>query len=128
MELIDDKCQEFLWHTPFNTFFWLLQVEVYQADFNAERQARERIAGEKADIEEELRKLKGRATAAPPTPVHLPMGGGGVGQTPMGGGGGVGGVSGNLRERMNNFTERPPDRPPPPRPAFRSVWCRSNTF
>ena len=94
MELIDDKCQEFLWHTPFNTFFWLLQVEVYQADFNAERQARERIAGEKADIEEELRKLKGRATAAPPTPVHLPMGGGGVGQTPMGGGGGVGGEGG----------------------------------
>eukprot|EP00096_Caligus_rogercresseyi_P000110 TRINITY_DN1030_c0_g1_i1.p1 TRINITY_DN1030_c0_g1~~TRINITY_DN1030_c0_g1_i1.p1 ORF type:complete len:444 (+),score=135.99 TRINITY_DN1030_c0_g1_i1:98-1429(+) len=34
------------------------QVEVYQADFNAEREAREKIAGEKADLEEELRKLK----------------------------------------------------------------------
>jgi hypothetical protein len=28
----------------------LVQVDVYQADFNAERQARERIAGEKADL------------------------------------------------------------------------------
>uniref|UniRef100_A0A0K2T0C8 NF-kappa-B essential modulator NEMO CC2-LZ domain-containing protein n=1 Tax=Lepeophtheirus salmonis TaxID=72036 RepID=A0A0K2T0C8_LEPSM len=34
------------------------QVEVYQADFNAEREAREKIAGEKSDLEEELRKLK----------------------------------------------------------------------
>ena len=33
------------------------QVEVYQSDFNAERQARERIAGEKADLEEQLRKV-----------------------------------------------------------------------
>jgi len=32
------------------------QVEVYQSDFNAERLARERIAGEKADLEEQLRK------------------------------------------------------------------------
>jgi hypothetical protein len=86
---------------------------VYQADFNAERQARERIAGEKADIEEELRKLKGRAAAAPPTaPAYQSMGGAG--------GGGGGGVSGTLRDRMNNFTnERPPDRPPPPRATFR---------
>merc|ERR1711909_127536 len=33
------------------------QVEVYQSDFNAERLARERIAGEKADLEEQLRKM-----------------------------------------------------------------------
>ena len=33
------------------------QVEVYQSDFNAERQARERIAGEKADLEEQMRKV-----------------------------------------------------------------------
>ena len=33
------------------------QVEVYQSDFNAERTARERIAGEKADLEEQLRKI-----------------------------------------------------------------------
>ncbi len=32
---------------------------MYQADFNAERQARERIAGEKADLEEELRNSLG---------------------------------------------------------------------
>ena len=31
-------------------------MEVYQSDFNAERLARERIAGEKADLEEQLRK------------------------------------------------------------------------
>ena len=36
------------------------QVEVYQSDFNAERQARERIAGEKADLEEQLRKVEWR--------------------------------------------------------------------
>ena len=33
-------------------------MEVYQSDFNAEREARERIAGEKADLLEELNKLK----------------------------------------------------------------------
>ena len=37
---------------------FILQVEVYQSDFNAERQARERIAGEKADLEEQLRKVE----------------------------------------------------------------------
>ncbi len=37
----------------------LVQVDVYQADFNAERQARERIAGDKADLEEELRNSLG---------------------------------------------------------------------
>ena len=31
---------------------------MYQADFNAERQAREKIAGEKADLVEEIRRLK----------------------------------------------------------------------
>jgi len=99
-------------------------VEVYQADFNAERQARERIAGEKADIEEELRKLKGRAASAPHTPVHPPVGGGGAAYPPLGGGGNV---SGNLRERMNNFTDRPPDRPPPMRPVFRWGHAVENT-
>ena len=34
------------------------QVEVYQSDFNAEREARERIAGEKADLVEEMKKLQ----------------------------------------------------------------------
>ena len=34
------------------------QVEVYQADFSAERAARERIAGEKADLEQQLRQVK----------------------------------------------------------------------
>eukprot|EP00092_Neocalanus_flemingeri_P006444 GFUD01006944.1.p1 GENE.GFUD01006944.1~~GFUD01006944.1.p1 ORF type:complete len:772 (+),score=204.99 GFUD01006944.1:164-2479(+) len=40
------------------------QVEVYQSDFNAERMARERIAGEKAELEEQLRK-SGVQRAAP---------------------------------------------------------------
>ena len=31
------------------------QLEVYRADFQAEREARERIAGEKAELEEKLR-------------------------------------------------------------------------
>ena len=34
------------------------QVEVYQTDFNAERAAREKIAGEKADLLEEIRRLR----------------------------------------------------------------------
>ena len=36
------------------------QVEVYQSDFNAERCAREKIAGEKADLEEEVRRIRQR--------------------------------------------------------------------
>ena len=36
----------------------LAQAEIYQADFNAERKAREEIAGEKADLQEEIRRLK----------------------------------------------------------------------
>ena len=46
------------------------QLEVYQADFNAEREARERIAGEKADLEEQLRKVAARA-ASPRRPTDL---------------------------------------------------------
>merc|ERR1712223_2366283 len=34
------------------------QVEVYQTDFEAERAAREKIAGEKADVVDELQRLK----------------------------------------------------------------------
>lgn len=34
------------------------QVEVYQTDFNAERAAREKIAGEKADLLDELQRLR----------------------------------------------------------------------
>ena len=33
---------------------------MYQADFNAERAAREKIAGEKADLEEQIRKIQQR--------------------------------------------------------------------
>ena len=36
----------------------LFKVEVYRSDFNAEREARERIAGEKADLAEELAKFR----------------------------------------------------------------------
>merc|ERR1719154_92218 len=48
------------------------QVEVYQSDFNAERMARERIAGEKADLEEQLRKSGIQKAPA----VHVGGGGG----------------------------------------------------
>ena len=34
------------------------QAEVYKTDFDAERKAREEIAGEKADLMEEIRRLK----------------------------------------------------------------------
>lgn len=33
-------------------------MEVYQADFNAEREARQKIAGEKSDLLDELQRLK----------------------------------------------------------------------
>lgn len=39
------------------------QVEVFQTDFNAERAAREKIAGEKADLLDELQRLKGGQAA-----------------------------------------------------------------
>ena len=35
-----------------------VQVEVYQSDFNAEREARERIAGEKADLLDQINKMR----------------------------------------------------------------------
>lgn len=40
------------------------QVEVYQSDFNAEREARERIAGEKGDLMEQVQKLQKRLKIA----------------------------------------------------------------
>ena len=73
-----------------------VQVEVYQSDFNAEREARERIAGEKADLEEQLRKAgvhKAQPTAPPPTlgrprQESQERGGGGYGQQQHHNGGG----------------------------------------
>ncbi len=44
--------------TFLNVYCVYFQVEVYQSDFNAEREARERIAGEKADLAEQLSKFK----------------------------------------------------------------------
>ena len=38
--------------------FFRAQAEVYKSDFDAERRAREEIAGEKADLLEEIRRLK----------------------------------------------------------------------
>ena len=63
-------------------------MEVYQSDFNAERLARERIAGEKADLEEQLRK----AGVTKPAPVQGGGGGHGGGfdgHQPRGGSGGT---------------------------------------
>ena len=58
------------------------QVEVYQSDFNAERTARERIAGEKADLEEQLRKIGNDGVANVATGVAgSRRGGGGVDNT-----------------------------------------------
>lgn len=37
-----------------------MQVELYRDDFNAEREARQKIAGEKVDLEEQVRKIKQR--------------------------------------------------------------------
>eukprot|EP00092_Neocalanus_flemingeri_P069665 GFUD01085424.1.p1 GENE.GFUD01085424.1~~GFUD01085424.1.p1 ORF type:complete len:522 (-),score=156.51 GFUD01085424.1:228-1793(-) len=62
------------------------QVEVYQSDFNAERMARERIAGEKAELEEQLRKSGGQRAA----PVQGGGGGGGFDVFQQRGGGGQG--------------------------------------
>jgi len=39
---------------------FFLQVEVYQSDFNAEREARENLAGEKERLAEDLRHLQRR--------------------------------------------------------------------
>ena len=38
--------------------FFRAQAEVYKSDFDAERRAREEIAGEKADLLEEIHRLK----------------------------------------------------------------------
>ena len=100
------------------------QVEVYQSDFNAERQARERIAGEKADLEEQLRKVGGLQTRQPPQPPvqpaarpHQPpfgrMNGGGGGGREGGGGGGVGGgggayMNGNVRNARDQYNDMIP--------------------
>merc|ERR1712228_143354 len=103
------------------------QVEVYQSDFNAERLARERIAGEKADLEEQLRKAgiqKGPTGGGGFEGVqHKPAGQGGQfgARGGVGGGGGyeqprVNGLErGNLvRERMNSLggREQPYDNIP----------------
>ena len=40
------------------------QIEVYKTDFNAERGAREKIAGEKADLIDEIRQLRSSGAAA----------------------------------------------------------------
>jgi len=103
------------------------QVEVYQSDFNAERLARERIAGEKADLEEQLRKAgiqKGPTGGGGFEGVqHKPTGQGGQfgARGGVGGGGGyeqprVNGLErGNLvRERMNSLggREQPYDNIP----------------
>jgi hypothetical protein len=39
---------------------FFLQVEVYQSDFNAEREARQNLAGEKERLAEDLRHLQHR--------------------------------------------------------------------
>jgi len=54
------------------------QVEVYQSDFNAERTARERIAGEKADLEEQLRKMGNEGLASKGGGTAGRRGGGGT--------------------------------------------------
>ena len=40
------------------------QIEVYKTDFNAERGAREKIAGERADLLDEIRQLRSSGAAA----------------------------------------------------------------
>ena len=75
------------------------QVEVYQSDFNAERTARERIAGEKADLEEQLRKMgnDGLATRGGGTGTAGRRGGGGSNNiNPTNNGGGA--VNGRRRD------------------------------
>ena len=92
------------------------QVEVYQSDFNAERQARERIAGEKADLEEQLRKVGGQnrqPSLPPPQPLQARPGGGGGGgylngnvrQAGGGGGGGGGFLTGNVRNTRDQYND-----------------------
>jgi len=111
------------------------QVEVYQSDFNAERQARERIAGEKADLEEQMRKAgvsvhKPQPSAPQQTIQRAPVHHGGGGDHFNGGlgGGGQGGHGGHhnginnehnrtmflnngaVRDRVNNMHNRDRDQ------------------
>ena len=96
------------------------QVEVYQSDFNAERQARERIAGEKADLEEQLRKVGGQnrqPSLPPPQPIGRPQaglqarggggggGGGGYLNGNVTGGGGGGYLTGNVRNTRDQYND-----------------------
>ena len=48
-------------------------IQVYQSDFNAERSAREKIAGEKADLEEEVRKIRQRQQQIANDIDHIPV-------------------------------------------------------
>ena len=85
------------------------QVEVYQSDFNAERTARERIAGEKADLEEQLRKMgnDGLATRGGGTGTAGRRGGSNnVNPTNNGGGGVNGGGVVNGRRRDGSIGGR----------------------
>ena len=70
------------------------QVEVYQSDFNAERTARERIAGEKADLEEQLRKMGNEGVATKGTASRR-GGGGAISANPKHGGSAVNGRTRN---------------------------------
>jgi len=67
------------------------QVEVYRADFDAERAAREKIAGEKADLEEELRKAVGKQP-------HFPLDEQGAGPPPPT-------VLASVRDRVNHIDD-----------------------
>merc|ERR1719220_2511281 len=73
------------------------QVEVYQSDFNAERTARERIAGEKADLEEQLRKIGNDGLASKGGGTAGRRGGGGSNNVNPNNNGG-GGVNGRRRD------------------------------
>ena len=73
------------------------QVEVYQSDFNAERTARERIAGEKADLEEQLRKIGNDGPASKGGGTAGRRGGGGTNNVNPANNGGSG-VNGRRRD------------------------------
>ena len=102
------------------------QVEVYQSDFNAERQARERIAGEKADLEEQLRKVGVRQPSLPPPqPAVRPQAGH---QARAGGGGYLTGNVRNTRDQYNDLipatvNPRRADPQPEPDQAAESFCC-----
>jgi len=117
------------------------QVEVYQSDFNAERLARERIAGEKADLEEQLRKAgvqKPGGHSGGGFEGHQPRGGT-VNHYGQGGGGGFEpprtngldrGGGGRDREQYDNIPRTVNIRPDPepeteekPNEAFTCPKC-----